>query len=484
MDIKKEIRSGIFYTLIFKYSNFGIQLLITAVLSRLLTPEDFGIVAIISVFLTFFYLISNFGLGPGIIQKQNLTSENIFSLFFLTFIFAIIISLLFLIAGPIIANFYNNQEYIKITRLLSISLFFHTLNMVPYNILIKEKKFKAVGSRSLFVGIFTGIIAIIMAYNNYNYYALVYRGIIDASLTFILNYKLARIKVYFNISFRIFREIFNYSFFQFLYNVFDNISKNIDTLFIGKYLGTTDLGYYDRSYRLMTTFTNLTFVFSSVLHPVLSQYQNDKNLLFNAFQKITKFLFIIGLPVTIFLFFSSEEIIRIIYGNQWLRSIPAFKFMSLIVFINIMLASTISFFQLLGKTLYLFLYGLLYFFLLLIAVLLGVFVSNNFTSVAFFVVCANMMIFVVAYYLLVIKLFNKNIFEFASYLSPGLFIGMALIISNILLTSFFKIDNLIISLIIKASLSGGVFIIMLLALNEFKEIYNLVRPKKQINSIL
>jgi len=477
MSIKQELRSGIFYTFIFRYAQYAIQLVTSAILARLLTPEEFGVVAIINVFVLFFLILSTFGLGTAVIQRQNLSPQNIHSLFIVTIIFGIGFSLIFFASAPIISSLFNNNEYNKITRLLSVSMFFNTVNSIPYSIMMKEKKFKTIGIVSFWVGIITGIIAVILALYGFSYYSLVYKSILESILVFSIYFRLSKIKIFKRVSFKIFFEVFSYSAFQLLYNVVAYLSKNLDILIIGKYLGASRLGLYDRAYRLLSTVNGLTLVFSPVIHPVLSAHQKDWDLIFNVFKKITKYLFLLGLPLSVFLHFSSKEIILILYGGQWLKSVPVFEFLSMIIWIQIILSSTYSFFQVLGKTSYLLLTGLVFLLSIFIAVYVGVFINNNIVSVAFYLVFAYLVIFLFAYYLLIVKLFKEKVKVMLSTFYPGIIAGLVILISNLVLRLFVPIDNLLISLSVKIILSGSSFVIALIILDEMRDLIGLFNRK-------
>lgn len=477
MSIKKELRSGIFYTFIFRYAQYAIQLVTSAILARLLTPEEFGVVAIINVFVLFFLILSTFGLGTAVIQRQNLSHQNIYSLFIVTIIFGIVFSLIFFASAPIISSLFNNSEYNKIARLLSLSMFFNTVNSIPYAIMMKEKKFKTLGLVSFCVGLTTGIIAVILALYGFSYYSLVYKSILESILVFSIYFRLSKIKIFKRVSFKIFYEVFSYSAYQLLYNVVDYFSRNLDILIIGKYLGASKLGLYDRAYRLLSTVNGLTLVISPVIHPVLSAHQKDWDLIFKVFKKITKYLFLFGLPLSVFLHFSSKEIILILYGEQWLKSVPVFEFLSLIIWIQILYSSIQPFFQVLGKTNYLLLLGLVFISAIFFAVCIGVFINESIVSVAFYIVFAYSVHFLFAYYLLIVKLFKEKVQVMFSVFYPGIIAALIIIILNLIVKLFFPIDNLIISLSIKILLSGFSFIIVLIIMKELKEIIGLFNPK-------
>lgn len=477
MSIKKELRSGIFYTFIFKYAQYAVQLVTSAILARLLTPEEFGVVAIINIFVLFFLILSTFGLGTAVIQRQNLSPQDNYSLFIVTILFGIGFSLIFFASGPIISSIYNNSEYNKIARLLSVSMFFNTVNSIPYAIMMKEKKFKTIGLVSFCVGLTTGIIAVILALYGFSYYSLVYKSILESILVFSIYFKLSNIKIFKRVSFKVLSEVFSYTAYQLLYNVVDYFSRSLDILIIGKYLGASKLGLYDRAYRLLSTVNGLTVVFTPVIHPVLSAHQKDWDLIFSVFKKITKYLFLFGLPLSVFLHFSSKEIILILYGEQWLKSVPVFEFLSLIIWIQILYSSIQPFFQVLGKTNYLLLLGLVFISAILFAVCIGVFIDESIVSVAFYIIFAYAVHFLFAYYVLILRLFKKKVQVMFSVFYPGIIAALIIIIVNLIVKLFFPIDNLIISLSVKTISSGFSFLIVVIIMKELKRVIGLFNPK-------
>ena len=478
MSVKAEIKRGIFYTTLFKYSNYFLQLLISTVLARLLTPEEYGVVAIINVFVLFFLMLSAFGLGEAIVQNQNLNEFDISSLFYISVFLAFTFSFLFLLSGSFVADFYSNKEYINITRLLSLSLFFYTLNTVPSHLLRKAQRFKTIGIINLCIILISGTSTIFFALNGFSYYSLVYKSIIDSFLELVLSFILVRIKLHKTISFRAFKEVFNFALFQLLYNFIAFVSRNIDIIIIGKFLGSTSLGFYERSVRLFSTVTSLSQVISPVLHPILSNRQNDKELLYNVFRKITKIISLIAMPLSFLLFFAADEIILLLYGNQWLNTIPVFKYMALMVWIYLLLTTNVSFFQVLGKTNFLFIYGIIYFLLLATAVAIGVFIDSNFVKVAFYILISNTVLLVFSYLFLVKKLFNKDIFAFLYEFRSGIYISIAIVVTNIIFDIItLEYDSIIIKLIFRFVLSTFVGYLLLKIQKEDLQIINFIRNR-------
>ncbi len=445
----------------------------------MLSPEEFGVVAIVTVFTNFFTILSDSGLGVGVIQKRELTNEDYFSLFLLTCCIGLCISLIFYFLGYLIADFYNNSVYIKISALLSISLFFNTINTVPSAMVLKEKKFKIIGIRQVSIQIITGLFAIFLAYNKFSYYSIIYRSIMVSILLLVINYELSGLKFTRNLKLNSIKEIFSYSFYQFLFSVVNYFSRNTDNLLIGKFLGPVSLGYYDRAYKLMLMpIGSLTQVVTPVLHPVLAVHQDNAELIYNVHNKVVKLLALIGFPLSIFLFFSAKEIITILYGSQWEKSIPAFKLLALTVGIQMVYVSSGSFFQASGRTDYLFKAGLFSAIITVTTVLCGVFIGKSIYAVSFMIILAFVLNFIQRYYLLIARVFKKRLGDFFRYLYSGLIISFFVLVSNILLEAFITFENIIISILIKTILFGIIYFALLIMLKEFNFVFSFISKSK------
>ena len=353
----KILKVGFFFTAISRYSGILLSILVGAILARLLTPDEFGIIAIVTIFSNFFRLLSNFGLGPAIIQNKSIDNFDIKSYFTLSTIIAIVLSILFFFSSKIISLFFDDVRLIKAIQYLSISVFIFSLQVVPKALLLKELRFKE-NAIFLFLSQFiSSIVAIILALNNFSYYSIIFKVILDSFLSFIIFYTKSStdIGVIFNKNlYQRFilsiKKIYTFSLNQFLFNIVNYFSKNLDNILIAKFLGATPLAFYDKSYRLMLMpVHNLTHVLTPVFLPVLSKYQNHKKIYVD-FKKLISILSLVGFSLSVFLFFNAKELILIVYGDQWHTSIEYFQILSLAVGFLIVTASFGSIFQAIDRT--------------------------------------------------------------------------------------------------------------------------------------
>lgn len=382
-DIKRQLFSGVFYTALAKYSGIVISLVVAGILARLLSPDDFGIVAVATVIIAFFGLFTDMGVSPAIVQRKSLTREELSALFSFTVWTGIAVSLLFFAASWLIADYYESEILRALCQPLSVNLFFASATIVPGALFYRNKEFKFIAIRGFVIQLAAGAAAVTAALCGAGLYALIINPIISSVLIFVISYRRYPQRLRFTLGLTALRKIFAYSAYQFLFNVINYFSRNLDKLLIGKYMSMSDLGYYEKSYRLMTLpLQNITQVITPVMHPVLSDFQNDKTKLALSYERIVRFLAFIGLPLGTLLFFTAEEVTLIVFGDQWLPSVPVFRILSLSVGIQIILSSSGSIFQAAGDTRSLFVCGVFSSTLNVAGMLLGIFYFGTLTAVA------------------------------------------------------------------------------------------------------
>lgn len=445
--INRSFKIGIVYNFISKYSNIVLNLLITSILARLLTPNEFGVVGVVTVFVTFFNMLGDMGVGPAIIQNKKLSKTEVEDIFLITVVIGIMVSVIFSLFSNLIAIFYNNQVYVKIGKMLSIAIFFYIANIVPVSILYKQKRFKDIALGSIIINIVVGAIVIVLANTGFGYYTLVFQSILTSLLTFSYNTLLSKVKLSKRINFRAFKKIFNYSKFQFLFNIINYFSRNSDNMLIGKFIGVNALGFYDKAYKLMLyPVQNLTFVITPVLHPILSEYQNNKKIIMEIYIKLVKLLAILGGFFTIICFFGSKEIIWILYGEQWLESSKTFQILSVTIIFQMVASSSGVIFQSTGDVDKLFLSGWISAIINVTGILLGILIGKI-EYVALGIAISFIVNFFQTFYILIKYVFKESYLDFL-YNFKNIILSMVI---SIFILSFINIgfNNPLISIIFK-----------------------------------
>ncbi|MDT2886058.1 lipopolysaccharide biosynthesis protein [Lactococcus lactis] len=337
----KHFKKGMIYTGIGVYSNFLVQIIVNMVLSRILTPREYGVVAIMQVFIIFFVMMVEAGMGPAIIQSKNLNKRKIGTLFNYSVIFAVVMSLLFGLLGNLLTAIYDNKIYLSLTWVQSISVFFSGLNVVPTALLNKRKKFKAVNFSLLSGNIIAALVGITSAQLGAGVYSLIFSAISVSCINLFWNMFFTKIKFTRSLDFGPMREILMFSSNQFAFNFINYFSRNADNILVGKFMGDAALANYSKAYQLLMMPNTLFLgIINPVLQPVLAEYQEDVVYIRKTYYKIIHFLALIGVPISVFLHFSSKEIIFLMFGNQWHAAILPFSILSLTVWCQLTISSS------------------------------------------------------------------------------------------------------------------------------------------------
>lgn len=473
MSNKSKLKYGIVVTFIAKYSNIICQLIINSVLARLLMPEEFGIVAIITVFISFFNILGDMGIGPAIIQNKTLKAKEISDIFKFSIFAALVISILFYFFSYIIAFFYTNKIYIRLGSLLTLTVFFSICNIVPNALIYKNQNFKIAGIINISVNIIIGLITISLASKGWSYYSLIFDSILKSILIFILSFIYCGIRINKGFSYNSVKKIQNYSVYQFSFNFINYFTRNSDNIMVGKFLGSSTLGYYDKAYKLMLyPIQNLTNVITPVLQPVLSEYQDDKEIIYDVYMKVIKVLSYIGIFVTVYCFNTSSEIINIMYGSNWDESIPIFKVLSLSIVIQMVLSSIGSIFQSTGYVNKLFHTGMVSAGFTITAITIGIF-SGSVEVLAFGIVIAFALNFLQCFYVLITEVFKKNFISFLMELKNVVIIGAVMTLGYIL-TAKIIFTNIVISALVKLIIGIISYSISLIITKEYKLLKSLL----------
>lgn len=470
-----SIKKATMINAIAKYTQVIANIIFGAILARILIPDDYGIVAIITVFTTFFNILADMGLGSAVIQNKTLTDKDVSSIFTFSIYLALILAIIFSILAFPISVIYNNKVYMPLCWILSISIVFNTLNMIPNALLLKNKKFKVVAIRTIITTLTTSLITVVLALFGFKYYALVFQSVLSSFITFIWNFKSVELKWSFHIQRESLEKVKDFSMFQFAFSFVNYFARNLDNLLIGTFMGSTALAYYDKGYKLMQyPINNLTNVITPVLHPVLSEYQNDFAYIYKQYMKIVRILSLMGVFVSICCYALSREIILVVYGNQWVNAIPCFRWLSLSVWVQMLMSSTGAIYQSTGKTRMLFRSGFVTAIVTVCCIVIGL-ISKDVTSIAFMILIAFSINFIITYFLLIKKCFEYSLVDFFKSFKYDFIIAIILMITFYLLNHFIIVSSDFISLMVKGLIGGTVYLISLGISGQYKYFIKLFR---------
>ena len=470
------LKKGIFYSFLGKYSNIFVSFIIISILSRLLSPREFGILAVINVFMTFFNSFSDMGIGATLIHK-NLKLKEISSLFILTILIGSVLAIVFyLFVNNFLVNFYQNNIYKNFSIFLSFHILINSIGVVPKALINRRKKFKALGIINVISNTISGIIAIILAYFEFSYYSLIFQGIIMSLITNILILRQIKMKLIFCFNIKYLKKSFSYSGYIFIFNFINYFAKNLDNILIGKYFGVETLGLYDKAYKLMLYPIDLLIgAINVVLHPIFARYQNDNDKIYLEYMRLLKILSILGIGVTCICFFSAKEIIMILYGVQWIGILKIFKILSISIILQIFTKTVGSLYMALGRTDKMFKNGFFYSGGLILAILIGIYMKEiNILAINITLAFFSGFLFL---YKGLLEIFKKNFKVFFLEFKETYILGLFLIILNVIMINFIKCNNFYIFFLIKVFIN--IFFVFIFIVN----IYYKEKFLKHINHI-
>ena len=465
---KKSFITDISFIAVSKYSGIFVGILINAILARILSPDDYGIVALATVFSSFFNLFTSMGIGPAIVQNRGLTDNDISNIFGFTFWLGLILAGIFFFSAGWIADFYKNNLLIPICQWLSVQIFLSSLSIVPEALLSREKLFKYIAKRNLLFQISAGIVSIILAFKGLGVYTLLISPLFTGTMNFVVNEYKVKQKITFFFSIVPLKKIFNFSLFQFLFNIINFFGNNFGSMVIGKVMSVASIGFYNKAATLINLpVSNINGVITPVLFPYLVDYQNNIDKIFSVSHRLNLLLCTFAFPISALLYMCSREIVLILYGPKWTAVISCFAILSVVAAMQISSVSISAVLQALGKTNILFALGLMNTTVSLIGLIVAVFFFKTIDGLAYMAVCSSSWAALSSLIVLYKFVFKKNLLMFFSYVfRPILFYITMIGISY--LADIFLLDNIFVSLILKVI----VFIIFFFLFLNFFTPYN------------
>ena len=355
---KSKMLKGMFWITIDKYSGLLLSILVSMILARLLSPAEFGLLALASVILSFIGIISGMGLGPAIIQEKDLQQKDINSVFTFSVIVGFLLSFLFFCLSWPIASFYENKQLVPVCQLLALNFFLGVINGIPSTLMVKNQRFKEMAICSFSLNLLAAPISIFAAYKGLGVYSLMIAPFISSILGIIYVRHFYKCNIDFHMSMAPIKRMASFSLYQLAFELVNYFFRNLDKLIIGRWMSIRDLGYYDKSYRLMQQpQNNITAVLNPVLQPNFAQYQNDMSMMATQYLKVISVMAAISFPLGITLCMCGPEIIRFMYGPQWELAIPCFQILCLSLPCAMLTSTTGSIFQASNATKCLFFVG-------------------------------------------------------------------------------------------------------------------------------
>jgi O-antigen/teichoic acid export membrane protein len=346
----RSLRGGV-VNLSSQGAQFFIQTTATVVLARLLTPADFGLVAMVATVTGLGQAFADLGLSEATIQRKDISHEQVSALFWINVAIGLGLMLITIALAPVLARFYREPRLISITLLLSLTFLIGGLRVQPDALLKRQMRFSSLATRDVASYLVAVPVAITMAWRGAGYWAIVALPLTLNFTQMVLSWVMVRWRPG-----PPRRDAEVRSMIAFGGNVAASyfivtVSRSADNVLIGWYLGAGPLGLYSRAYNLlMLPVRQLSLPASSVAIPAFSRTQGDPERFARYYLRAVNLIMWISAPIFGFLFVAAKPAIVLILGNQWGGATPVFQILTLSALAQLLLESTIWLFVSRGKS--------------------------------------------------------------------------------------------------------------------------------------
>lgn len=322
-SLKQKTVKGTAWSFVDTFSSQGITFVVGLVLARLLTPEEYGLIGIIAIFIAVFNSIVDSGFSNALIRKTDAKDIDYNTVFITNLGLSVLLFVAMYLAAPAIASFFNQPQLEPLSKVMASVVIINAFAIIQRTILVKKIDFKTQTKVSLISSITSGVIGIVMAFTGFGVWALVGQQISRQLLNTIFLWVFAKWFPSLQFSIQSFRELFGFGWKLLASGLIDTVWREIYQVVIGKYYSAASLGQYTRAHQFGSIFSsNLNSVVQRVSYPVLSSIQDDKERLKSAYKRVIKTTMLITFILMLGLAAVARPMILVLVGEQWLPCVP------------------------------------------------------------------------------------------------------------------------------------------------------------------
>lgn len=312
---------GARWSLIDNIANQGITFLVGLVLARLLTPEEYGLIGIITIFIAVFNSIVDSGFSNALIRKTDARDIDYNTVFITNLVVSVVLFFALFFSAPFIADFFSQPLLKPLSQVMASIVIINAFAIIQRTLLVKRIDFKTQTKISLISSITSGVIGIGMAFYGYGVWSLAGQQISRQLLNTIFLWVYARWYPKLQFSWNSFKELFGFGWKLLVSSLIDTVWKEIYQVVIGKCYSSATLGQYTRAQQFGSIFSsNLNSIIQRVSYPVLSSIQNDKERLKQAYRRVIKVTMLVTFTLMLGLAAVSKPMIQVLVGDQWLMA--------------------------------------------------------------------------------------------------------------------------------------------------------------------
>ena len=317
-SLKQKTTKGLFWSSVERFSNQGMSFLFSVILARMLDPSDFGIIAMITIFFAVAQSFVDSGFSNALVRKTNRREEDLSTCFYFNIGVGIIAYIVLFLIAPLVASFYNQPILSPIIRITGLGVVLNSLCVVQQALFTIKIDFKSQAKVTLSATIISGIVGVVLAYQGYGVWALVWQGVVLSLVRMGLLWLMSKWHPTTGFSKSSFNYLFGYGSKLLASGLLDTIYNNIYPIVIGKFYTPAQLGNYSRALSFaQLPSSNITSILQRVTFPVLSTIQDDIPRLQANYRRLLKLSAFIIFPLMMGLAAVAFPMIRLILTPKW-----------------------------------------------------------------------------------------------------------------------------------------------------------------------
>lgn len=326
MSLRKQASAGIFWTFAQQFGQQIVLFVVSTILARLLLPEEFGYIGMIAIFVSVGNALLKGGLTQSLIRSKDLEEDDYATVFYYNLAASILIYILIYFIAPFVSDFYGYPVLTPIIRWYCLSFILFAFSVVQEAKLTKEMNFKIQTIISIPSVIIGGIVGIVMAYNGYGVWSIVWNQLVTALVRSIQLWIYSKWSPGLFFNFDKFKEHLRFGYKITLSSLLENIFSNLYIIIIGKYFSAGQVGFYTRADSMKNLpVNNITLALTKVTYPLFAEIQHDNDRLKRVYKQLMKMSIFVVAPIMVFLIILAEPVFRFLFTEKWLPAVPYFQ---------------------------------------------------------------------------------------------------------------------------------------------------------------
>lgn len=350
-NLKKKAFSGVIWKFLERICAQMVSLIVSIILARILMPNDYSVVSIVTIFFAFCNVFISGGLNTALIQKKDADAEDYSTVLHTSMLIALILYIIMFFSAPAIANLYDKQILVPVIRIMSLTFFINAFKSILSAYTSSNLQFRKFFFSTIIGTVVSAFVGIYMAVNGHGVWALVAQQMTNSFLDTLILYFSTKYKILFKFSFKKLKSLFNYGWKIFVSSIISVIYDQINPLIVGIKYTANDLAYYNKGQNYPGLINStISDTLQSVLFPIMSKVQDDKEVVLNVTRKYIKTASYIIFPMMIGLFSVSDVFVEVVLTEKWLPIVPYIQIFCFSYMLNIIQVGNLQAIKAIGRS--------------------------------------------------------------------------------------------------------------------------------------